>query len=361
MMQVLTVPLGARSYPIYIGSNLLSDGDLLLRHIESRQAMIVTNETVAPLYLDQVAGHLQGKQLSTVILPDGEEYKTLDSAMAVFDKLLEHKFSRSAHLIALGGGVIGDLTGFAAACYQRGIPFLQIPTTLLAQVDSSVGGKSAVNHPRGKNMIGAFHQPKAVIADTDTLITLADAELSAGLAEVVKYGLIRDPEFFIWLEEHIEALLAREPAALSFAIERSCRNKAEVVAADERESGERATLNLGHTFGHAVETGLGYGEVLHGEAVAIGMCQAADLSRRLGWLSDEDVERIVALLRRARLPVTPPPSLDADVYLEHMAVDKKNVEGKLRLILLERIGKATLPMPVDMGPLRATLEHYGRH
>jgi 3-dehydroquinate synthase len=359
-MRTLTVPLGERSYPIYIGKDLLRSSDVLVRHIDSSQVMIVTNETVAPLYLDRVTWHLRDRQVNTLILPDGEEYKTIDSAMAVFDGLLQRKYSRSAHLIALGGGVVGDLTGFAAACYQRGVPFLQIPTTLLAQVDSSVGGKTAVNHPRGKNMIGAFYQPKCVIADTDTLNTLADRELSAGLAEVVKYGLIRDPEFFGWLEEHMDALLGRDPDALTFAIERSCRNKAEVVAADEHESGERATLNLGHTFGHAVETGMGYGQVLHGEAVAIGICQAADLSRRLGWLADTDVERIVALLKRARLPVAPPPSLGAERYLEFMAVDKKNVEGKLRLILLEKIGKATLPMPVNIGKLRAMLEEYGR-
>lgn len=359
-MKTLTVPLGERSYPIYIGSGLLHSGDILNRHISSSQVLVVTNETIAPLYLKPVLETLSDKQVSTITLPDGEEYKTIDSAMTVFDELLRLKFNRNAHVIALGGGVVGDLTGFAAACYQRGVPFLQIPTTLLAQVDSSVGGKTAVNHPRGKNMIGAFHQPKCVIADTATLDTLADRELSAGLAEVVKYGLIRDPEFFDWLEQNIEALVGRNPEALAHAIERSCRNKAEVVAADEKESGERATLNLGHTFGHAVETGLGYGEVLHGEAVAIGMCQAADLSRRLGWLGDADVERIVAILKRARLPVTPPPSLDADSYLEHMAVDKKNVEGRLRLILLEKIGQATLPMGVELSKLRATLEEYGR-
>ncbi len=359
-MRILTVTLGERSYPIYIGKDLLRSSEAWVRHIDATQVMIVTNETVAPLYLDAVVRQLRDKRVATVILPDGEEYKTIDSAMAVFDELLRWKFSRSAHLIALGGGVIGDLAGFAAACYQRGVPFLQIPTSLLAQVDSSVGGKTAVNHPRGKNMIGAFYQPKCVIADTATLDTLPDRELSAGLAEVIKYGLIRDPEFFDWMEEHMDALLRREPEALTYAIERSCRNKAEVVAADEREAGERATLNLGHTFGHAVETGMGYGRVLHGEAVAIGMCQAADLSRRLGWLSAADVDRIATLLKRARLPVAPPPSLSAERYLELMAVDKKNVEGQLRFILLERIGKATLPRPVDVGRLTATLEEYGR-
>lgn len=359
-MKTLTVELGERSYPIHIGQNLLREPGLLDSHIESRQVMVVTNETVAPLYLEPVMASLSGREVNTVVLPDGEEYKTLDSAMAVFDELLLRRYGRTACLIALGGGVIGDLTGFVAACYQRGAPFIQIPTTLLAQVDSSVGGKTAVNHPRGKNMIGAFHQPRCVIADTETFNTLNDRELSAGLAEVIKYGLIRDPEFFEWLEVHIESLLQRNPAALSHAVARSCHNKAEVVAADERESGERATLNLGHTFGHAVETGLGYGEVLHGEAVAIGACQAADLSRRLGWLDDADVNRIIDIHRRAGLPVTPPHAMSPEAYLEYMAVDKKNVEGSLRLILLKSIGQATMPMSVESALLHATLQEYGR-
>ncbi|MFM8331250.1 MAG: 3-dehydroquinate synthase [Candidatus Methylumidiphilus sp.] len=359
-MKTLTVQLAERSYPIHIGSGLLAQPDLYRRHIASSQVMVVSNETIAPLYLDCVLACLEGKQVATVILPDGEAHKSMDSAMAVFSELLAQKYSRNATLIALGGGVIGDLTGFAAACYQRGVPFIQIPTTLLAQVDSSVGGKTAVNHPLGKNMIGAFYQPQCVLADTSTLDTLADRELSAGLAEVIKYGLIRDLAFFVWLEENIEALLLRDPCALAYAIERSCANKAEVVAADERETGERATLNLGHTFGHAIETGLGYGVCLHGEAVAIGMCQAADLSRRLGWLADADVERIERIMRRARLPVTPPAELDADRFLDLMAVDKKNVDGKLRLILLERIGRATLPISVDIAALSATLDSYGR-
>lgn len=359
-MRTLTVELGDRSYPIYIGQSLLDNAELLTRHVDSRQVMIVTNETVAPLYLERVQATLAGRELATVILPDGEAYKTMDSAMTVFDGLLSRRFSRSAHLVALGGGVIGDLTGFAAACYQRGIPFIQIPTTLLAQVDSSVGGKTAVNHPRGKNMIGAFHQPKCVIADMATLDTLPARELSAGLAEVIKYGLIRDPDFFNWLEAHMDGLMGRDADLLAQAVERSCLNKAQVVAADERESGERATLNLGHTFGHAVETGLGYGEVLHGEAVAIGMCQAADLSRRLGWLTETDVSRIEHLLARAGLPTVPPDALDADAFLEHMAVDKKNVEGELRVILLKQLGHATLPMPVEITRLRETLATYGR-
>jgi 3-dehydroquinate synthase len=359
-MRTLSVTLGERSYPIFIGQNLLGNAELLAPYMPTRQVMIVTNTTVAPLYLNRVISMLGDRHVETIILPDGEEYKTMDSAMAVFDELLRLKFSRSAHLIALGGGVIGDLSGFVAASYQRGIPFSQIPTTLLSQVDSSVGGKTAVNHPRGKNMIGAFYQPKCVIADTDTLNTLKERELSAGLAEVIKYGLIRDPDFFQWLEDHLPELLSRKPEALAYAVERSCQNKAAVVVADERESGERATLNLGHTFGHAVETGLGYGEILHGEAVAIGTCQAADLSRRHGWLNDADVERIVGMLRRAGLPVIPPAAMTAEMYLEHMAVDKKNLEGAIRLILLEHIGKASLPMSVDLNLLRATLDHYGR-
>ncbi|WP_374089549.1 3-dehydroquinate synthase [Methylomicrobium lacus] len=359
-MKQLHVELGDRGYPIYIGSQLLKRADLYAGHIKSKQVLIVTNETVAPLYLDQVLQNLQPYQVETVILPDGEQFKTLEHLSRIFDKLLAAKFSRNATLIALGGGVIGDMGGFAAACYQRGIAFLQIPTTLLAQVDSSVGGKTGVNHPLGKNMIGAFYQPQCVLADTDVLDTLDDRQLAAGLAEVIKYGLIRDAGFFVWLESHIDALRARDKQALAYAIEQSCRNKAEIVAEDETESGVRATLNLGHTFGHAIETGAGYGVYLHGEAVAIGMCQAADLSLRKGWLSRQDVERIIALLRRAGLPVNPPAALDAERFLELMAVDKKNLDGKIRLILLEKIGKATLPIYVDRSLLELTLNTYGR-
>ena len=359
-MKKLQVELGDRSYPIYIGSDLLSQSELLVKHIKSRQVVVVTNETIAPLYLDAVLKNLQGYIVEIVILPDGEQFKTLDYVTQIFDKLLASKFSRNATLIALGGGVIGDMGGFAAACYQRGIPFLQIPTTLLAQVDSSVGGKTGVNHPLGKNMIGAFYQPQCVIADADVLDTLDDRQLSAGLAEVIKYGLIRDAEFFEWLENNIDALLARDKAALAFAIERSCRNKAEIVAEDETETGIRATLNLGHTFGHAIETGVGYGEYLHGEAIAIGTCQAADLSRRKGWLNDADVARIIALFKKARLPVNPPEQIDTERFLELMAVDKKNVDGQIRLILLEKIGAATLPVDVNQELLELTLKTYGR-
>ncbi|WP_046061205.1 3-dehydroquinate synthase [Methylotuvimicrobium alcaliphilum] len=359
-MKTLQVDLGQRSYPIYIGSRLLEKADLLTRHIRSKQILIVTNETVAPLYLQQVLDNLSDFVVETVVLPDGEQYKTLDYLNRIFDTLLAHKFSRNASLIALGGGVIGDMGGFAAACYQRGIPFIQIPTTLLAQVDSSVGGKTGVNHSLGKNMIGAFYQPQCVIADMSVLSTLDDRQLSAGIAEVIKYGLIRDPDFFSWLENNLESLLDRDAEALAHAVERSCRNKAEVVAADEKEADVRATLNLGHTFGHAIETGMGYGSYLHGEAVAIGTCQAADLSRRKGWLTDADVERIIRLFKRARLPVEPPVALDANRFIELMAVDKKNVDGNIRLILLKSIGEATLPVGVEKALLVATLNGYGR-
>jgi len=354
-MRHLEVELGERSYPIYIGRNLLDDPEIITRHIISRQVMIVTNETVAPLYLNKIEEALHKHSFQACVLPDGEAHKSMDSAMNIFDALLKFKMSRGTHIIALGGGVVGDLAGFVAACYQRGIPFIQIPTTLLAQVDSSVGGKTAVNHPLGKNMIGAFYQPKCVIADTNTLLTLPEREFSAGLAEVIKYGLIRDPDFFAWLELNMDDLIKQDLDKIGFCIERSCLDKAEVVSADERESGIRATLNLGHTFGHAVEIGMGYGEVLHGEAVAIGICLAADLSRRLGWLTAGDYARIVELLKRARLPTTIPSTLGVNDFLEHMSIDKKNVEGQLRLILLEQIGRATLPMAVDRNQLVETL------
>ncbi len=357
-MNVLQVDLKQRSYPIYIGSGLLQQAEVLSRHIRASQVLIVTNETVAPLYLEQVKQHLQQYHVETVVLPDGEQYKTLAYVEKIFDHLLKSKFSRNATLIALGGGVIGDMGGFAAACYQRGIAFIQIPTTLLAQVDSSVGGKTGVNHPLGKNMIGAFYQPQCVIAATDALKTLDDRQLSAGIAEVIKYGLIRDLPFFEWLEDNMPALLARDDNALVYAIERSCQNKADVVAEDEFEAGVRATLNLGHTFGHAIETGMGYGQYLHGEAVAIGTCLAADLSRRMGWLNDEDVARIVKIFKQASLPVIAPESMSPEQYLELMAVDKKNVDGKIRVILLEALGKATLPVNIETSTLLETLNGY---
>lgn len=359
-MTTLNVELAERSYPIYIGAGLLSQTELFQRHIQSKQVLVVTNSTVAPLYLAQVLAHLQAYQVAQVVLPDGEQYKNLQHINQIYDQLLAQKFSRNATLIALGGGVIGDMGGFAAATYQRGIPFMQIPTTLLAQVDSSVGGKTGVNHALGKNMIGAFYQPRCVIADTQVLTTLDDRQLAAGLAEVIKYGLIRDPKFFCWLEEHLSDLLARDPSALAYAIEQSCRNKAEVVAEDETETGVRATLNLGHTFGHALETALNYTGLLHGEAVAIGTCLAADLSRRLGWLSNTEVQRIVDIFQRCQLPVQLPKHLTAERILDLMAVDKKNLDGKIRVILLEAIGQATLPVNVDQNVLVETLVHYGR-
>jgi len=354
----LKVDLGTRSYPIYIGSNLLTQANLLSQYIKSRQVLVVTNTTVAPLYLQKLQNNLSAYALESIVLPDGEQYKTLGYVETIFTELLKVKFNRNATLIALGGGVVGDMGGFAAACYQRGINFIQIPTTLLAQVDSSVGGKTGVNHALGKNMIGAFYQPQVVIADSSVLETLDDRQLSAGIAEVIKYGLIRDYEFFEWLEENIVLLLQKDEQALSFAIERSCINKAAVVAEDEHESGIRAILNLGHTFGHAIETGIGYGEYLHGEAVAIGTCLAADLSRRLGYLNDEEVARIIAIFKRVNLPILSPKNLTTAQYIEHMSVDKKNIEGAIRVIALEKIGKATLPMNVEMSILEQTLNNY---
>ena len=359
-MHKIIVELDKRSYPIYIGSNLINKTELYLKHIKSKQVIVLSNETIAPLYLDSVLKQLTEFQVTSLVLPDGEQYKTLEYVTQVFDQLLTEKFSRNSTLIALGGGVIGDMGGFAAACYQRGINFMQIPTTLLAQVDSSVGGKTGVNHPLGKNMIGAFYQPQCVIADADVLDTLADRQLSAGLAEVIKYGLIRDIQFFEWLEANISALLARDKKALSYAIEQSCINKAQIVSEDETESGVRATLNLGHTFGHAIETGSGYGTYLHGEAVAIGTCQAADLSRRLGWLNNDDVNRIIAIFKQCNLPTLPPNNLTTERFIELMSVDKKNVDGQIRLILLKKIGEATLPIGVDKNILSATLDTYGR-
>ncbi|MFW5442886.1 MAG: 3-dehydroquinate synthase [Methylococcaceae bacterium] len=357
-MKQLRVELNDKGYPIYIGSGLLRQKEIFNRHIKSKQVLIVSNTTVAPLYLDCVLESLAGFQVEVIELPDGEQYKNLQYLTKVFDLLLEKKYSRNATLIALGGGVVGDMGGFAAACYQRGIAFIQVPTTVLAQVDSSVGGKTGVNHPLGKNMIGAFYQPQCVIADMDVLDTLDDRQLIAGIAEVIKYGLIRDLEFFQWLEKNMALLLARDKSALAYVIERSCTNKAEIVAEDEFESGIRAILNLGHTFGHAIETGMGYGKYLHGEAVAIGMGYAADLSRRMGLISTNDVERIMTLLKSASLPVIPPKDMDVAQFIDLMSVDKKNVDGEIRLILLKSIGKATLPVVAEQSLLELTLKHY---
>ena len=341
--QTLDVALGERSYLIHIGTGVLSRPELILPYIAQKKAVVVTNTTVAPLYLESLLSTLEkgGIESLPVVLPDGEQYKTWETLNLIFDALLGARCERNTTLIALGGGVIGDMGGFAAACYQRGMPFIQVPTTLLSQVDSSVGGKTAINHPMGKNMIGAFYQPRLVLADLSTLDTLPDRELKAGLAEVIKYGLIRDPDFFVWLEGNLEKLLLRDKAALAYAVHRSCANKAEVVAADERESGERALLNLGHTFGHAIETGLGYGEWLHGEAVAAGTLIAAELSCRMGWIGNDALDRIEKIFVRAGLPVTGP-ALGGARYLELMSHDKKVQDGKLRLVLLREIGKAML-------------------
>ena len=355
-MQTLTVALGERSYPIHIGGGLLSQPALILPHLKSPQVAIVSNTTVAPLYLETVQAVLRqnGVKVVPIVLPDGEAYKSTDSLSQIYDALLTHRLERKATLIALGGGVIGDLTGFAAATYLRGVPFIQIPTTLLSQVDSSVGGKTGINHPLGKNMIGAFYQPQVVLADTDTLNTLPQRELSAGLAEIIKYGLIRDLPFLEWLEANMPKLLARDPAALAYAIYRSCENKAEVVAADEREAGGRALLNLGHTFGHAIENGLGYGVCLHGEAVGTGMIMAADLSMRLGWIRPADVARTRSLIVKAGLPASAP-DLGFEKYLDLMGLDKKVEDGKIRFVLLQALGRAVISAEVPTNLLRETI------
>jgi 3-dehydroquinate synthase len=359
-MRTLNVALGERAYPIHIGPGLLARADLFIPHLKSKAVAVVSNTTVAPLYMATLVEPLRaaGIKVTEVILPDGEEYKNWDSLNQIFDALLANRCDRTTTVIALGGGVIGDLAGYAAASYQRGVPFIQVPTTLLSQVDSSVGGKTGINHPRGKNMIGAFWQPQLVLADTDTLKTLPERELSAGLAEVVKYGLIRDLPFLDWLEANMAVLRARDAAALTHAIERSCQNKAEVVAADEFETakeGGRALLNLGHTFGHAIETGLGYGEWLHGEAVGAGTVMAAELSRRLGWLTDAEFERTRQLLAAAGLPVRGAP-LGVDRYIDLMGHDKKVVAGRLRLVLLKHLGEAVTYADAPLQDIRAAIE-----
>ena len=351
----LKVNLGDRSYPICIGDKLLDQHELLTQHIPGNSALIVSNEVVAPLYMEQVEASLKDFKYHTLVLPDGEEHKNLDTLNTIYDALLSNRLDRNTTLIALGGGVIGDITGFAAASYQRGVHLIQIPTTLLSQVDSSVGGKTAVNHPLGKNMIGAFYQPKTVIADTQTLNTLDDRQLSAGIAEVIKYGLIRDLPFLEWLEDNMDKLLARDSQTLSHAIERSCQNKAEVVAADERESGQRALLNLGHTFGHAIETGMGYGSWLHGEAVGCGMVMAARMSEKLGWISAADVERVTDLIEKAQLPVKAPSEMSVDRFLELMAVDKKVSDGILKLVLFKDIGHAIVTSDYSQDTLKQTI------
>lgn len=338
---VVRVDIDHAPYDILIGQNLLATATAVGQHLRQPRVAIVTNTTVAPLYLPQLVSALQAQGVSCqeIILPDGEQFKTWESLNLIMDALLTERAERKTTLIALGGGVIGDMTGFAAAIYQRGVPFIQIPTTLLAQVDSSVGGKTAINHPLGKNMIGAFYQPKLVLADLDTLKTLPDREFSAGMAEVIKYGLIDDLDFLQWLETHIDALMARDEALLAEAIKRCCQNKARIVAADEKETGQRALLNLGHTFGHAIEAGLGYGVWLHGEAVAAGMVLAAYASEALGNLSAQDVQRVIALLEKARLPVVSP-NLGAEQYKALMAQDKKVDAGRIKFILMRQLGQA---------------------
>ena len=358
-MHTLTVSLGDRSYPILIGAGLLSSRELLAAQLSGRDAVLISNTVVAPLYAELLKQTLQGQRVTEVILPDGEQHKTLATASRVFDVLIANRIGRDAVVLALGGGVVGDLAGFVAACYQRGVDLLQIPTTLLAQVDSSVGGKTAVNHPGGKNMIGAFHQPRAVIADTDLLRSLPDRELRGGLAEVIKYGLICDPAFFDWIEANIDALLARSAQALGFAIHRSCQIKAQIVARDEREQGERALLNLGHTFGHAIESATGYVGWQHGEAVGTGMLMAAEMSQRLGNLDASVVARLRALLQRAGLPVDAP-RIGAARAFDYMRVDKKVHAGRVRLVLLAELGRAVVTSDYPDAALRDTLAaHFG--
>jgi 3-dehydroquinate synthase len=353
----LSVELGERSYPIFIGQGLLGSQDLS-PYVAGTQVMIVTNETVAPLYLERAKAGFPGKRVDTVILPDGERFKNWQTLNSIFDGLLEQRHTRKTTLVALGGGVVGDMAGFAAACYQRGVPFIQIPTTLLSQVDSSVGGKTGINHPLGKNMIGAFHQPQAVLIDTVSLQTLPAREVSAGLAEVIKYGLIRDQAFLAWLEEHMDSLVSLNPEALAEAIFRSCACKAEVVALDEREGGLRAILNLGHTFGHAIETYAGYGNWLHGEAVGAGMRMAAELSALEGMISRDDCDRINRLILRAGLPDKPPAGMTADHFMSLMAVDKKNLDGLLRLVLLRSVGDAVVTSEANPENLALTFARF---
>jgi len=357
LMQIVQLALGDRGYPIYIGRGLLTQTELFTRHLLRARTAIITDDVIAPLYLNRLAHALSssGVVVTKIIIPAGEEHKNWQTLNMVFDSLLSARCERKTTLIALGGGVVGDLAGFAAATYLRGVPFIQVPTTLLAQVDSSVGGKTAINHPLGKNMIGAFYQPQAVIADTATLDTLPPREIGAGLAEIIKYGLIRDRAFFEWLEQNIGGLIAREPHALDYAVKRSCESKAAVVAADEREEGgERALLNFGHTFGHAIEAGLGYGQWLHGEAVAAGMVVAARVSKEMGLLSTIDVDRIITLLKHAQLPVVAP-DLGNERYLQLMGIDKKVEGGKIHFVLLRGIGSAFLSAAVTSAAVTAAL------
>jgi 3-dehydroquinate synthase len=376
--EILNVDLGDRSYPIYIGRGLLQKGEELRRHVKSKKALIVTNTKVGPLYSETIKKNLEatGVQVFEVVLPDGEEYKTMEVLMQIIDKAMDAKLDRKSTMIALGGGVVGDMTGFAAAIFQRGVKFVQVPTSLMAMVDSAVGGKTAVNHPKGKNMIGAFYQPDAVIADTDSLSTLPDRELRSGISEVYKYGLIRDSAFFQWLEKNVEGIIARDPTILAETIRRSCENKAEVVAADEKEGGIRATLNLGHTFGHAIEAGLGYGAWLHGEAVAAGTIMAADMSQRLGWIDADLADRIRELTVRSGLPTNLENAaaetdlgvaeyrarlkdLTPEKFLDLMSMDKKVADGQLSLVLLKGdVGTSLITKAYSKDVLAAVVKDY---
>lgn len=358
-MKTVRVELGERTYPIHIGAGLLGNTELYKPHIKGAKVFIITNETVASLCLDKVESALAPiAEVHPSILPDGESHKRLSTIESIVDQMLSVPCDRKTTVVALGGGVVGDIAGFTAACYQRGIRFIQVPTTLLAQVDSSVGGKTGVNHPLGKNMIGAFHQPVCVIADSEILTSLPEREFCAGLAEVIKYGLIRDRDFFEWLENNIELLLQRESNAVAYAVEQSCRNKATVVAEDETESGIRAILNFGHTFGHAIETGLNYKEWLHGEAVAAGMVMAGELSVRLGLLSNQENQRIKPLLKKAKLPISPPRHLNAKEFKSIMAVDKKAESGTVKFIVLNQLGDAQVTSDYDNEILESTLASF---
>lgn len=359
--RTLNVALDERSYPIHIGTGLIGRADTLTPYLAGQQVMVVTNETIAPLYLEKLRASLPAHfDVRTVVLPDGEQYKTIEQVSHIWDALLEAGFNRRCTLIALGGGVIGDMVGYAAAAYQRGVAFIQVPTTLLSQVDSSVGGKTGVNHPLGKNMIGAFWQPKAVLVDIDTLKSLPRRELSAGLAEVIKYGLIRDEMFLTWLEDSMPALLDVEPAVVAEAIFRSCQIKADIVAEDETEQGVRALLNLGHTFGHAIEAHQGYGNWLHGEAVGAGMAMAATLSHRLGWIDDAALARSLAVIESAELPLAAPINMTRDDFLTRMRLDKKNIDTRLRLVLLNALGEACISDATPNEVLATLLDNYPR-
>jgi len=354
-MKTLNVDLGDRSYPIFIGAGLLNNAGLIQPYIKGKTTATVTNTTIAPLYLHKIHQLIKDYSNIDIILPDGEEYKTMQTLGQIHTEMLEARCDRKTTLIALGGGVVGDVSGFAAASYQRGINFIQVPTTLLSMVDSSVGGKTGVNHPLGKNMIGAFHQPQCVIIDTETLNTLDDRQLSAGIAEIIKYGYINDLEFIDWLDENMEKLLNRDPESLAYAIYRSCEHKAAIVAADEREAGSRALLNLGHTFGHAIETGMGYGKWLHGEAIAAGMVMAAELSKLHGWISESEVNGIRALLTKAKLPVDPPKQISPERFNELMSIDKKVQDGVLHLVLMKSMGESFICSDFDKQALQRVL------